>query len=63
MAQFFECFACMKVMPLTDDTQKACPGCGSRNGQVIPYEQVKKAMDVGTVYNIDPRTGKRSKKK
>ncbi|MFL9921586.1 hypothetical protein PQR75_40795 [Paraburkholderia fungorum] len=63
MAEFFECFACMKVMPLVRPEEKVCPGCGSTNGQIISSERVKEGMEAGTFYNIDPRTGKRAKKK
>lgn len=63
MAQFFECFGCKKVVLLSDDTKKVCPGCGSANGQIIPFDRVKQGMDAGVFYNIDPRTGKPAKKK
>lgn len=63
MMQFFECFACRKVLLLSDETKNVCPGCGSVNGQVIPFERVKQGLEAGAFYNIDPRTGKPARKK
>ena len=59
----YNCFSCSKVTPsVAEDTTK-CPLCGNENGEVISNERVKESLDSGAFYNIDPRTGKRSKKK
>jgi len=63
MTMFFECFACKKVAPLLDETMTVCPSCGSSNGQAISADRVKQSIEAGAFFNIDPRTGKRAKKK
>ena len=57
------CFSCSKVTPLVNEDTKKCPRCGSSNGEVISNERVKEGMDSGAFFNIDPKTGKRAKKK
>ena len=58
----YECFACRQAL-LVDSKNGKCPSCGSTKGQVISAERVKEAFGRGTYFNIDPKTGKRSKKK
>jgi hypothetical protein len=59
----FNCFSCHKVTPFFESVMKKCPSCGSANGEVISNKRLKEGMDAGVFYNIDPRTGKRAKKK
>lgn len=67
MTQFYECFACHKVYPLTNDKDiqlaehKTCASCGAANGQVISGERFDKGHKGGVYYDIDPTTGKRRK--
>lgn len=60
MADFYECFTCHKVLPLSGEGT-VCPSCGGSNGQVIPPEQVIKGIEAGTYSS--PTTGGRGKKK
>jgi rRNA maturation endonuclease Nob1 len=64
MADVYECFTCRRVFLLPDSVDKSkCPSCGGTNGHVISAKRVKEGMKAGTFSNIDPRTGKRAKKK
>lgn len=60
---FFNCFDCMKVMPLIGTTEKKCPSCGGTNGEALSRQRVDEGLEAGVFFNIDPRTGKRAKKK
>lgn len=61
--QYFECFECRQVMPLAaDGCPKACPACGSTNGVTRTDEMIKRLLDHGAYYNVDPRTGGAVKK-
>jgi hypothetical protein len=61
--QWFDCFGCHKVLPLDDSTDPKCSSCGSHNGDVLSPGRFKEGSKAGVSYNIDPRTGKRAKKK
>ena len=59
----YECLDCKRVfMALTGD-EKKCPRCGGTSGRVVSHENLEKGFEAGAYYNIDPATGKRSKKK
>ena len=60
---FYSCFDCHKVSPLLEEVISKCPLCGSKNGEAISSERVNEGLKSGAMFNIDPRTGKRSKKK
>ncbi|SAL01654.1 hypothetical protein AWB80_08178 [Caballeronia pedi] len=58
------CLACQKAFILIDDAQeKKCPACGSGRVEELSNEIFKKAYDAGAIYDIDPRTGGRAKKR
>ncbi|MBU0945527.1 MAG: hypothetical protein KJ804_09175 [Proteobacteria bacterium] len=59
----YNCFDCSKVTPFFGKDEEQCPLCGSKNGEIISNERMKEGMDSGVFYNIDPKTGKRVKKK
>jgi hypothetical protein len=63
MADYYECFSCMKVMPLIADADKKCVACGGTNGQVISHERFEERFKAGAIFNIDPSTGQRAKKR
>ena len=52
MADFYDCFACHEVTPMTTE-EKACPLCGSINGQVITAERLKEGIDAGAYFSRD----------
>lgn len=56
---------CRTVVPLIDaaSSEKVCPICGTRNGYVVPHDEFAEGFDAGTYFNIDPRTGRRAKKR
>lgn len=60
---FYNCFACHRVAPLSDATEKRCPLCDSQNGQVISDQRLEEGLKAGAFFNIDPKTGKRAKDK
>jgi len=62
MVNWFSCFDCQKVMPVTIDAIK-CISCGSTRGELLPPERVKEGFEAGAYFNIDPKTGKRAKHK
>jgi len=59
----YHCFSCSKVTPSVSKETIKCPSCGSEKGEIISNERVKESMESGAFFNIDPRTGERSKKK
>ena len=59
----YECFKCSIVTPLIAEDCSECPSCGSSKGQVLSNEKLLDGLDFGTISNIDPKTGKRQKKK
>ena len=64
VSKFFLCHSCHRVVPFIDkEPVKKCPSCGSGNGEIITGDRVKEGMDSGVYFDIDPRTGKRAKKK
>ena len=63
MAPFFQCHSCSKITPLFDGNEKKCPLCGGTNGDIRTLEQVNEMREAGAAWNIDPKTGKRAKKK
>jgi hypothetical protein len=50
-------------MPLLGAAENKCPSCGSTNGAAISKETFLEGFQRGAFFNIDPRTGKRLKKK
>jgi hypothetical protein len=68
MAQWYQCFTCREVSLISDvdkqsPEERTCSICGTNNGRVISHERAKEGLDAGVFFNIDPRTGKRGKKK
>jgi len=64
MAQFYRCFNCNKVTPIMGTiTEEKFPLCESTNGQVLSRERFDEAFKEGAIFNIDPNTGKRAKKR
>jgi len=59
----YSCFDCHKISPVSETAPKKCPLCGGTNGEVISNDRLQEGLDSGVYYNIDPRTGKRTKKK
>lgn len=62
MAKSFNCFDCKRLYAMVPDDTKACPSCASTNGEVLSPERVQEGLATGVFYNIDPKTGRRSKK-
>lgn len=60
---FFNCFNCHKIAPLIETPERKCSLCGSANGEVLNAERVKEGLEAGVFYNIDPKTGRRAKKR
>lgn len=60
--EFFECFACRKVLG-AQVGEKKCQSCGSTNGQLKSGKSVAEGMAAGTYFNIDLNTGRATKKK
>lgn len=60
---FFNCLTCKKVMPLIESSGKRCPSCGGVNGETLSRERFDEGLKAGVFFNIDPRTGKRAKRK
>lgn len=60
---YFNCFSCKKVVLLVEAKGPKCPACGSEDGEVISHQRVEEGMKFGAIFNIDLRTGKRSKSK
>lgn len=54
----YNCFNCQKVMLLIGTIEKKCSLCGSANGEVLTDERFNEGFKAGTLYNIDPKTGK-----
>jgi hypothetical protein len=68
MANWWRCLAgCNGVTPISDEDVKAggkkCIVCNVTRGEIITQEQFNESFAAGAIFNIDPRTGKRSKKK
>ena len=59
----FNCFDCNKVFTFQTGDEKKCPSCDGTNGEVVTKERLEEGMESGVYYNIDPKTGKRAKKK
>lgn len=43
--------------------EKKCPSCGSTDGEILAQDQFDKSFEAGAIFNIDPTTGKRAKKR
>jgi len=56
-------FQLEKVLIFVGATQANCESCGSSNIQLLSAERVKEGLEAGVYFNIDPKTGKRSKKR
>jgi RNA polymerase subunit RPABC4/transcription elongation factor Spt4 len=63
MTAHYSCFTCRNVSVLVSTAEKKCPLCGSSNGEVLSKERFEEGLKSGAVFNIDPRTGKRAKKR
>jgi len=69
MAEFYHYFACSKAYPLLDKKALAlaragtCSPCGGQNGQIVSQERFEEGQKAGVYCDLDPRTGKPSKKK
>jgi phage FluMu protein Com len=63
VTDWFRCNDCKKVLPLLNGTEQKCPSCGGTHGEVLSQDRVRDGFEAGTYFNIDPRTGKRSRKK
>ena len=50
------------VLP-RDATPTKCGTCGSTNGYALSDQHLDEGSKAGVYFNIDPRTGKRAKKK
>jgi hypothetical protein len=59
---YYECFDCRQAFPMLGTSKIKCL-CGSTNGRKVPDEQFEKGFEHGLYYNIDPQTGKRTKKR
>jgi hypothetical protein len=66
MANWFHCFQCRSVHPLLGEKQeereRKCSTCGSTNVEVISQQRFQEGFEAGVFFNIDPKTGKRTKK-
>ena len=69
MPDYYSCSSCHTLIPLLTDEarEQALRGkrrcvCGSTNGRVITSAQLKKGIDAGVYFEIDP-IGKRLKKR
>jgi len=59
-----ECFACRKVTLISAALPpERCDTCGSANVAIRSPQEVRDGLEGGVYFNIDPRTGKRAKKK
>ena len=67
MANWLHCFQCAKIWPLLggaeEHIKRECSDCGSTNVEILSQEEFDKGVERGAIYNIDPKTGKRAKKK
>jgi hypothetical protein len=61
VVESYQCFDCQRVF--VGVTERKCPSCGGTNGQLLSKERLDEGMKSGAIYNIDPKTGKRAKKK
>jgi len=60
---YYQCFSCKMAFPLTREGDPKCPSCGKNHGEVLSPERFAQGMESGVIFNIDPRTGKRAKKR
>jgi hypothetical protein len=69
MADFYNCFACGRVLPLMNDRDRqaaekgTCPSCGEPGGEILSQAQFNERIEVGAIHNIDIKTGKPAKKR
>jgi len=68
MANWWRCLAgCNGVTPISDADVKAggekCIVCNVMHGEIMTQDQFNESREAGAIFDIDPRTGKRSKKK
>jgi predicted nucleic acid-binding Zn-ribbon protein len=64
MTDWHRCRKCGQLAAILDPQVAAeCGACGSKDAEIVPADQVKKGLEAGAYYNIDPRTGGRAKKK
>jgi hypothetical protein len=61
MAGFYECFDCRKLAPFDGAAEPKCALCGGQHGQLLSAADFQKGNKSGVYFDIDPRTGKRSK--
>jgi hypothetical protein len=68
MAQWYHCFTCKKLTPISKRDKQSpdemtCSICGTNNGEVISGERAMEGLAAGVFFNIDPKTGKGAKKR
>ncbi len=61
MTESYQCFSCHRVF--VGVTEKKCPSCGGTNGQLLSKQQFEEGMKRGVIFDLDPNTGKRAKKR
>jgi hypothetical protein len=62
MSEWYHCFSCRKVTLLVDHGDQKCPSCDGTKGEILPQERLNQGFEAGVYFNIDPATGKRTKK-
>jgi hypothetical protein len=67
MAEWRNCLTCELISPLksnaSQEEREKCPACGGTNVKTVSQEQFTEGFEAGTYFNIDPKRGKRAKKK
>lgn len=63
MVDWYSCHKCKRAFALLPGSEKRCSSCGGTNGEIVSQQHVREGVDAGAYFNIDSRTGKRSKKK
>jgi hypothetical protein len=63
MVDWFRCNDCKKAFPLLGNAEAKCSSCGGSRGEVVSQEHIREGTQAGAYFNIDPRTGKPSRKK
>jgi rRNA maturation endonuclease Nob1 len=50
---YFQCHDCFKITHIDADLRKACPVCGSQNGEILSDEEHHKAVEEGQIFHDD----------
>lgn len=61
MSPYFLCYDCSRVISCQPDTTK-CSSCSSSKGRILTDEEFKRDYNIGAIYLINSRTGKRNNK-